>query len=115
MLVFLLSCTLAPLTTADRFNPIPLHYLVMPEPTAPCTPVTFWEVETTDTYGGEANYCWVRRALVCTPALDNWRTIRMLREAAGLTNTRARFCDHGDMLEWRQPSACVVTFAIPQF
>jgi hypothetical protein len=74
-------------------------------------PVTIWDVETTDTFGGEANYCWCDRATVVTPQNDNRRAIRMIRAAAGLTGVRARFADFGDMLEWRQPSACVVTFA----
>jgi hypothetical protein len=76
----------------------------------------FWDIETTDTFGGEANYAWVRRSLVCTPAdTETYRTrvIRMLRSAAGLTNVRAKFSDLGDLIEWRHSGACIVTFAIP--
>ena len=79
--------------------------------------VIFWDVETTDTFAGEANYCWVRRELVCTPAdtdKHKHRVVRMLRSAAGLTNTRATFCDHGDMIRWDWRNACIVTFAVPR-
>jgi hypothetical protein len=92
----------------------------LPQPIKPgeSEPVTFWEVETTDTFGGQANYCWVNRSLVCTPAdTDKYkhRVIRMLRSAAGLTNTRARFCDHGDTIRWDWQNAAIVTFAVPRY
>lgn len=90
----------------------------LPDPVIPgaCEPVAFWELETTDTFGGEANYCWVNRALACVPAdseKHKQRIIRMLRSAAGLTNVRARFSDSGDTLRWDHAGACVVTFAVP--
>lgn len=30
-----------------------------------------YDVEYTDTFGGEANYCWVRRATIASPAWDS--------------------------------------------
>jgi hypothetical protein len=84
--------------------------------TAPSEPVVFWEVETTDTFGGQPNYSWVDRQLVCTP-MDtmhyNARVIRALRRAAGLTGQRADFSDTGYYLEWRHRGACVITTARP--
>ena len=85
----------------------------MPE-SYPCSPVQIWDVETTDTFGGEANYCWVERSKCVTPCFGEKRIIRRLRAAAGLTGQRARFSDLGNHLEWRHTGACVVTFAWPQ-
>ena len=102
-------------------NRYPLAQIAgLPEPVPPGAKedVTFWDVETTDTFAGEANYCWVRRELVCTPAdtdKHRHRVVRMLRSAAGLTNTRATFCDHGDMIRWDWRNACIVTFAVPRY
>jgi hypothetical protein len=92
----------------------------LPDPVIPgaSSPVTFWEVETTDTFAGEANYSWARRVVVCTPAdtdMHKHRVLRMLRAAAGLTGQRTRFADLGDLLEWRYVGACIVTFAVPRY
>jgi hypothetical protein len=92
----------------------------LPQPIKPgdSEPVTFWEVETTDTFGGEANYCWVNRSLVCTPAdadRHKHRIIRMLRSAAGLTNVRATFWDLGSQLRWNWQGQAVATFAVPRY
>jgi hypothetical protein len=102
----------------DRYPLARIAGLPDPIVVGACEPVTIWEVETTDTFGGRANYSWVQRATVVTPAdTDTHRTrvIRQLRQAAGLTGCRAKFHDYGDMVEWRHSGACAVTFAIPQY
>jgi len=75
-----------------------------------------WEIETTDTFGGEANYSWVTRQGVTLPDnLTERQTIRALRAAAGLTGSSARTVPMGEGYEWRHPGACIVTFANPSY
>src|SRR5262245_5250558 len=62
---------------------------------------TKYDVEYTDTFGGYANYSWVRRETISV-ASDSCRTI--LREAKriiGLTNVRGKTTDHGDTIVFR--------------
>jgi hypothetical protein len=75
-----------------------------------------WIVETTDTFGGQANYSWCDQAAVTIPddATDR-QTVRALRAAAGLTGSSARTVPMGEGYEWRHPGACVVTFAMPSY
>lgn len=56
--------------------------------------------EHTDTYGGEANYCWVRRETIEMPdnATDRQIVIAAKR-FAGFTGMRCRVDDYGDMLQ----------------
>jgi hypothetical protein len=79
------------------------------------SPVQFWETETTDTFGGDANYSWVKRALVCTPADNDRIASRLIRQAAGIANTKTRKTDHGELIEWRHTGACMVTFALLRY
>lgn len=77
-----------------------------------------YEVELTDTFGGEANYSWVRRAEVSVPDWDgNGRPkgyqqtlMRRAKAAVGLTGVRGVTSDYGDMIEFRPYGACVVMF-----
>ena len=61
-----------------------------------------YQVEITDTFGGEANYCWVRRYEIAAPAIDApHRTrraslIRRAKAAAGWTGLRCGVADYGD-------------------
>lgn len=78
--------------------------------------MTTWQIETTDTFGGEANYAWVHREEVTLPDdLTDRQLVRALRAAAGLTGSKARTVSYSDSFEWRHPGACVVTFAVPQY
>lgn len=86
-----------------------------------------YEIEYTDTFGGEANYSWVRRAEVTMPELTHYRydgmygytkankiANRELMKAAkaemGLTGVRGRTYHHGDMSEFRPYGSCTVLF-----
>lgn len=78
-----------------------------------------YKVELTDTFGGEANYSWVRRATIESrePTPDNVYTsavtiakeararrrdiMRRAKAAVGLTGVRGRTNDFGDMIEFR--------------
>jgi hypothetical protein len=79
-----------------------------------------WEF--TDTFGGEANYCWVRRGIIrCEHRRSDgdqyspeaWRKRRArvakaARREAGLTGERSSRSDYGDMIRYDQ--GCTVLF-----
>ena len=84
-------------------------------------------VEYTDTFGGEANYCWVRRATVTMPDITRYgydgphgyakankryerELMRRAKAAVGLTGVRGRCDDIGGMLEFRPYGCATVMF-----
>jgi hypothetical protein len=86
-----------------------------------------YNVEYTDTFAGEANYCWVKRANVTMPELTHYGydgstnyvkankvyTRELMRKAKlemGLTGVRGAVWDHGDMIEFRPYGSCTVMF-----
>lgn len=87
-----------------------------------------WNVEYTDTFAGEANYSWVRRATievlplerdcVYTSAVGAARArrayfrdiVRQAKAAVGLTGDRGRMYNHGDYFEFRPYNSCTVMF-----
>ena len=71
---------------------------------------TNYEIEFTDTFGGEPNYSWVRRAKFHAPEnAGRPLLIRRAKRALGLTG-RHIASDYGDVIELRFPGACVVAF-----
>lgn len=73
--------------------------------------MTVWNVEYTDTFGGEANYCWVRRARIETPdnASDSL-VMRRAKAAVGISGARGRRTSYGDSLELRPYGCATVMF-----
>ena len=88
-----------------------------------------FDVEYTDTFGGEANYCWVRRAVVSVPELTHYgytgstdgsyhranrlqrrELMRKAKAAVGLTGVRGRVSEYGDMIDFRPYRAATVMF-----
>lgn len=79
-----------------------------------------FDVEYTDTFGGEANYCWVRREVVEMPdhRLDSAKAratydrelMRRAKAAVGLTGVRGRRDDIGGTLEFRPYRMTTVMF-----
>ena len=86
-----------------------------------------YNVELTDTFGGEANYCWVRRASVTMPELTHYgydgsqgyakanrvfnrELMRKAKAEMGLTGARGVTSHYGDSIEFRPYGACVVMF-----
>lgn len=86
-----------------------------------------YSVEYTDTFGGEANYSWVRREIVTMPELTHFgydggtnycqsnkrftkELMRRAKAKVGLTNVRGRRFDHGDLIEFRPYRSCTVMF-----
>ena len=85
------------------------------------------QIEYTDTFGGEANYCWVRRATVTMPELTRYgydgrhgyakankryerELMRRAKAAVGLTGVRGRRDDIGGVLEFRPYGCATVMF-----
>jgi hypothetical protein len=67
--------------------------------------------EWTDTFGGEANYSWVKRATI--EAGDEPSDVALMRRAKaalGLSGLRGRTFNHGDMMEFRPYGMCCVLF-----
>jgi hypothetical protein len=73
--------------------------------------MTTFDVEYTDTFAGEANYSWVRRAEIELPegATDR-QLVRAAKAAIGLTGVRCRKEDYGDSVTLRPIGSCTVVF-----
>lgn len=85
-----------------------------------------YAVELTDTFGGQANYSWVRRAKIESPSWDTFKDwdgngrrepkafqrtlMRRAKAAVGLTGMRGETVSYGDSYEFRPYGACVVLF-----
>jgi hypothetical protein len=70
------------------------------------------DVEYTDTFAGEANYSWVKRASVALPCNASNRTMaRRAKAAMGLSGARGRGYHTGDTYEFRPYGYCMVMFA----
>jgi len=86
-----------------------------------------YHVEYTDTFAGEANYSWARRATVAMPELTHYgwdgssgyakanrkyqrELMRRAKAAVGLTGVRGRTYDHGDTYEFRPYRSATVMF-----
>src|SRR5579862_931493 len=84
-------------------------------------------VEFTDTFAGEANYSWVRRAVVSMPELTHYgydgstnyaranriyerELMRRAKAAVGLTGVRGVRSSYGDTIELRPARSCTVLF-----
>lgn len=67
-----------------------------------------WEWEVTDTFGGEANYCWVTKGTAKT-----WRgAVRACRAAMGLSGKYAQVDTSSDVMTIRPPKKgpCIIGF-----
>jgi hypothetical protein len=86
-----------------------------------------YNVELTDTFGGEANYAWVKRATVSVPDLTHYgydggdgyakanriaerELMKAAKAAVGLTGVQGVKASFGDTIEFRPYGACVVMF-----
>lgn len=86
-----------------------------------------YEYEYTDTFAGEANYCWVKRGKVTMPELTYYgydggtnysranriaarELMKAVKAELGLTGVRGRTFNHGDMIEFRPCGMATVLF-----
>jgi len=70
-----------------------------------------FQIEVTDTFGGEANYCWVRRYRITdATGLTDAQIIRRAKKAAGWTGVRCARDDIGETLALRPRGVCQIMF-----
>ena len=86
-----------------------------------------YDIELTDTFGGEANYTWVKRDSVAMPELTHYgydgstnyakankvykrELMKAAKAAMGLTGVRGRVSDYGDTIEFRPYGLLQVMF-----
>jgi len=71
-----------------------------------------WNIEVTDTFGGEANYCWVNRSTA--KAATTRGVVRAVKAAMGLTGKRCDVYSAGGHVEIRpvgKRAPCIIGFA----
>ncbi len=70
------------------------------------------EIEYTDTFGGEANYCWVKRETLTLPVgISDIAIMRRAKAAMGLTGVKGRTENYGDGFKFVPHRSCTVMFA----
>jgi hypothetical protein len=70
-----------------------------------------FEIEYTDTFGGEANYCWVKRAkITLREGVSDRELMRRAKAEMELTGIRGRTDNMGDCLRFRPYRSCTVMF-----
>ena len=86
-----------------------------------------YSVEYTDTFAGESNYSWVKRAVVVMPELTRYgydggtnyarankvykrELMKKAKAAMGITGLRGVSHDYGDMIEFRPYGQLTVMF-----
>ena len=67
-------------------------------------------VELTDTFGGEANYSWVRRADIVVRTHKRRSIVRAVKAWAGWTGLRCEVKDFGEGMVIRPAGICQVLF-----
>jgi len=75
-----------------------------------------YDLELTDTFGGQANYAWVQRETIELPDTASDRQVVTAAKAAlGLTGQRCRRFDCGEVIELRPVGFCQVAFILPRY
>ena len=70
------------------------------------------EVTYTDTFGGEPNYCWVKRETLTLPkGLSNRAIVRRIKASMGLSGVRGRMYSCGDYWDFKPFGSCTVLMA----
>lgn len=74
-----------------------------------------YNIEVTDTFGGQANYDWVRRAQIdVSDGISDLALVRKAKKAVGLNGVRGRVERYGETAEFRPYGACIVMFITPE-
>jgi len=69
------------------------------------------KIEMTDTFGGDANYSWVKRFEIENNDLTIRQILKQVREEFGLGDIKLRkYLDCGDMLRYNLSGACQCIF-----
>jgi hypothetical protein len=89
--------------------------------------MNLYEIEVTDTFGGEANYSWVKRETIAMPELTHYgydgsanymkankayrrQLVRKAKAIAGWTGWRCMVEDYGDTIRIEPRGTCMVAF-----
>lgn len=73
-----------------------------------------YQVELTDTFGGNANYSWVRRGVIeDADNLTERSLVRRAKQMMELNGVRGSSGWVGETYEFRPHNACVVLFVYP--
>ena len=74
-----------------------------------------FQAEVTDTFNGEANYSWIRRATFEAPAdAPDRQLVKMAKEVLGMTGTRCRRSTYGNTIQLDVVGACIRAFIVPE-
>ena len=72
-----------------------------------------WNVEVTDTFGGESNYSWVRHYSFDSLPNDTQRSVmRKAKALAGYTGHKGQTDSFGDSYNFRPRGVCHVMFVM---
>ena len=91
-----------------------------------------YSIEYTDTFAGEANYCWVKRAVVTMPEMTHYgydggsnyskankvytrELMKKAKAAIGLTGARGRVESYGETIEFRPYGCATVMFITAEY
>lgn len=70
-----------------------------------------WALEYTDTFGGDANYSWIRRETMPSKEGETQRSImRRAKAEMGLTGLKGETYNYGDFLQFKPRGYCTVLF-----
>ena len=73
-----------------------------------------YQIEITDTSGGDANYSWVRRhTLNVPPKITDLALVRRAKRKAEWSGIRCKVLKYGDTIEIRPHGVCCVLFIVP--
>lgn len=74
-----------------------------------------YRIEITDTFGGEANYSWVRRhTLDVQPKITHLALVRRAKRKAEWSGIRCKVSHYGETIEIRPVGMCCVLFIVPK-
>lgn len=74
------------------------------------------QFEVTDTFGGEANYSWVRRETVeIKNGTSDMALVRRLKKFAGFTGLKCHVDNTGDMIQVTPYGMCQTAFCVVQY
>lgn len=72
--------------------------------------------EHTDTFGGDANYCWVNRESHNVEAMPSkLALVRRAKAFAGFTGLKCEVLEYGDCLQITPSGLCQTVFVIYEF
>ena len=75
-----------------------------------------FRIEYTDTFAGEANYSWARRATIEAPeTITATALMRRAKKALGLSGVRGRRASWGETIIFRPYGSCTILFIMPEY